>query len=191
MSDKSSEVVMCKPATYLDNLGIGGGVIQYFSVFDLIDNHVWLQRGQAETDERYKQIIPYVIVRFGSQIIRYERAGTEDRLHGLFSIGIGGHIAREDYGYGLSVCREIREEIGVTTYEVPPVVGLVDDNSTPVGRVHVGVVHILDIPREAKLNFDELRNPQWVGHDEAMKDLNGYEVWSKLCLRHLEKVIFP
>jgi predicted NUDIX family phosphoesterase len=188
MSDKMAEVVMCRPVSFLGSVE---GVIENFSVFDLMERHVWLPRSLAETDPSHKQIIPYVIIRMGNRIIRYERAGTEGRLHGLFSIGIGGHINREDYGYGLALCREIKEEIGITTLEVPRIIGLVNDNSTSVGRVHVGIVHLFDIPESAELSFDELRNPQWVGHDEAMKDLNGYEVWSKLCLRHLEKVIFP
>ena len=51
-------------------------------------------RSEVETNPAYKQFIPYCILRHGTRLICYRRssAGSETRLHGLYSIGWGGHV---------------------------------------------------------------------------------------------------
>ncbi|MBF0573075.1 MAG: phosphoesterase [Desulfamplus sp.] len=54
----------------------------------------WIDRPIAENDKAFKQIIPYIIIQAdnGNLTAIYRRKGSENRLHGLWSIGIGGHI---------------------------------------------------------------------------------------------------
>jgi len=106
-----------------------------------------------------------VVLRAGDRIFHYRRGkkGTEQRLHALRSIGVGGHINPVDGPlfdgvYSAALVRELNEEV-----ELPPgpprlePLGLINDDSTPVGQVHLGVVHVLHLdapnvrPREAAL----------------------------------------
>ncbi len=125
-------------------------------------------RHRVETDNAYKQIIPYVVVtmRGDGKIACYRRQGTEERLHGLDSCGIGGHIGKED-GMG-DVCdvrqavyrgltRELEEEFSLRLSSSlhAQFCGVINDDETPVGAVHLGLVfHVeIDCPGEVKMLF--------------------------------------
>jgi predicted NUDIX family phosphoesterase len=121
-----------------------------------------------EEDNRFRQIIPYVVIRRGSEFLTYVRAvtGGENRLHGRMSLGIGGHIefsdARNCHGIrksagGLNLsdiieyamCREVEEELGsgvMMNLCLRRFVGLLIDNSDEVGQVHLGYVLLFDVP---------------------------------------------
>jgi predicted NUDIX family phosphoesterase len=109
-------------------------------------------RDEAETDPELKQLIPYVVLRHGGRVFHYLRGGGgERRLHAKRSVGIGGHICADDgaadaEAYRAGMWRELSEEV-----EVPPggrerCVGLINDDRTAVGQVHLGIVHVLDLP---------------------------------------------
>ena len=156
-------------------------------------------RHEVEEDPSYKQLIPYVIFRHVNEqgqttIFRYTRGKGqgEGRLHLKHSVGIGGHISADDAQDALAATyqegmrRELAEEVEIdTTYE-DQCVGLINDDETPVGRVHLGVVHLVDVaaplvrPREADI-LDAGFRPV----DELIADLSGYETWSQICLKHL------
>lgn len=132
-----------------------------------------MEREAAETNEEYVQIIPYVIVRNLDMIYLYQRSVKqgEDRLHGKFSIGIGGHIEDDDvHGQETfadilanAIEREMDEEICFTDIPDPDFddltfIGLMYDPSTPVGRVHLGVMFCLEaadycLPAEDTVDF--------------------------------------
>ena len=80
--------------------GISLEVEKYLPVITSSDHLVYLNRSAAEQDKRYKQLIPYVLLICNGRILRYRRGrgGQETRLHGLFSVGVGGHISEEDHG---------------------------------------------------------------------------------------------
>jgi predicted NUDIX family phosphoesterase len=153
-----------------------------------------------EDDPSYKQLIPYVIIRhtYAAGVVRvfqYTR-GTgqgERRLHAKRSVGIGGHISSTDEGadsslhpYEEGMRRELDEEVIVDSPGKQTCVGLINDDETPVGRVHLGVVHILDVdrpqvrPREADILDCGFRPAH-----ELLRELDGFESWSQICLRAL------
>jgi predicted NUDIX family phosphoesterase len=154
-------------------------------------------RGQMEQDAGFKQLIPYVIFRHTdragrSRLFRYTR-GTgqgEERLHRKHSIGIGGHISSDDAAetnpYAEGMRRELAEEVQIDTSYREQCVGLINDDQTEVGRVHLGIVHIFDVdePRVQAREHDIL-DAAFVPVDELLADLEGFETWSQICLEAL------
>lgn len=115
-------------------------------------------RSEVETDPDFKQLIPYMIFCHTGpsgnvSIFQYVRGKGmgESRLHQKRSIGVGGHIAAEDQGqhstdiYREGMLRELHEEVVLHTTFSERCVGLINDDSTEVGRVHLGIVHRLDV----------------------------------------------
>src|SRR3989475_9890731 len=100
----AEERVLCFERRLLDELGNFQGlsleVEKYLSIVNSPSNLQYPNRSEAEQDKRYKQLIPYVLLIFNDRILRYRRGrgGGEARLHGLYSVGIGGHISDEDHG---------------------------------------------------------------------------------------------
>jgi predicted NUDIX family phosphoesterase len=112
---------------------------------------VFRRRGDVEDDPSLKQVIPYLIVRSGEQYMLYQRtqAGDETRLRGLYSIGVGGHIARGDVDGAEDVIaaglrRELQEELTLDGGWSARLVGVLNDDESPVGSVHFGLVHLVD-----------------------------------------------
>ena len=156
----TEERVLCFKRKLLEELGVFQGISldieKYLPVVTAPANILYLNRSEAELDKSHKQLIPYVLVICGDKILRYQRGkgGGEKRLHGLFSVGVGGHISEEDNGlfssgagYQEGMRRELIEEVDID--EVKEVaVALINDDSTEVGYVHFGVVHVLHVANE-------------------------------------------
>lgn len=107
----------------------------------------YLPRSTVEGDPAYKQLIPYLVLRDGERyfLMRRTTAGGDARLFDRYSIGIGGHVEPDDGDLLGGLRREWREEIAAG-FEPPFVaVGLVNDDTTDVGRVHLGVVFVADV----------------------------------------------
>ena len=69
-------------------------------------------------------------------------------------------------------------------------VALINDDSTEVGYVHFGVVHVLSASSEAIVGRRSgILNPEFVPMAEAVKDASGYESWSAFCLAHLDSLL--
>lgn len=156
-------------------------------------------RQEVEEDPSYKQLIPYVIFRhLGADgrdwVFQYTRGKGqgEGRLHSKRSVGIGGHISADDHRdrsqetYAEGMRRELAEEVLIETSYAQKCVGLINDDQTPVGQVHLGVVHLFDVeqphvqPREADIILAGFRPV-----DELLADLSGFESWSQICLEAL------
>src|SRR6478752_6509321 len=157
----AEERVLCFKRELFDKLGAFQGlsldVEKYLPVLTASENLLYFNRSEAEHDTRYKQLIPYVLVICNDKILRYRRGkgGQETRLHGLYSVGIGGHISDEDHGlfssaagYHDGMRREIMEEVAVEEAK-DAAVAVINDDSTDVGQVHFGVVHIMHVQSEA------------------------------------------
>ena len=148
-------------------------------------------RGPAEDDSSFKQLIPYVVFRCGNLVFRYVRGrrGSEARLHEMHSIGVGGHIAAGDVSlfedtYDVGMRREVEEEV-----ELPPgeaeqrVIGLINDDSTPVGQVHFGVVHEWRLPRpELRRREGKLLRAGFAMLAELAAERAKFESWSQFVL---------
>jgi predicted NUDIX family phosphoesterase len=150
-------------------------------------------RDEVERDPSYKQLIPYCIFRCGEVIFHYQRGkmGGEARLRSLRSIGVGGHISSTDAdtaeaSYLAGMQREIEEEVFVESGHTQRCVGLINDDQTEVGSVHLGIVHLFELeapkvrPREESIIETGFALPS-----ELMKDLDRFETWSQICLTHL------
>src|SRR5207237_3178322 len=163
-------------------------------------NNFFLPREQAENDPTHKQIIPYVLLVFGDKVLYYVRGkqAGEQRLVAKGSIGIGGHLNEGDAGlfnldeenYNRVVEREVHEEIHLLTKFRNRIVALLNDDTTEVGRVHLGIVHVFQLAephvekREAMItNIAFLKKEELLAHRENL------ETWSQLCLDSLERLL--
>lgn len=198
------ERVLCFKRKLLDELGVFQGlsldVDKYLPAVTAASQLVYLNRSEAEQDKHYKQLIPYVLLICKDKILRYRRGkgGGEARLHGLFSVGIGGHISEEDHHlpglfsnnlYQEGMRRELLEEVGVDAAN-KPAVAAINDDSTEVGQVHFGVVHVVHVSRENVTGGrDGIAGPEFIRIADAAKDPAGYESWSRFCLEHLEALL--
>ena len=168
---------------------------------DLLDpRHTsYRPRHEVEEDPGYKQLIPYVIFRhLGSDgsdcVFQYTRGKGqgEGRLHSKRSVGIGGHISADDHReekhatYAEGMRRELAEEVVINTPYTERCVGLINDDETPVGRVHLGVVHICDVTKpDVQPRETEIISAGFQPVEELLANLEGFETWSKICLQAL------
>ena len=166
------------------------------------ENNFFTDRGAAEGDPSHKQLIPYCIFRVKNETetryLHYTRgkSGGESRLHAQVSIGIGGHInpvdQREDHlgmdTYMAGVEREIDEELNIGGGHTNKIVALLNDDSNPVGQVHLGVVHMIDLKNDdVQANEDAIANLALC----TLEDLRGplydrLETWTRCCVDLLE-----
>jgi predicted NUDIX family phosphoesterase len=163
-------------------------------------NNFFLPRPKAESDPTHKQIIPYVLLAHGGKLLHYVRGkkAGEQRLVAKGSIGIGGHMnegdeslfALDEAAYRAGVEREVGEEISINTKFEDRIVALLNDDSTEVGQVHLGVVHVfkLDQPKVEKREA-MITNLAFLGKEELLARRDSLETWSQICLDSLEKLI--
>jgi predicted NUDIX family phosphoesterase len=173
-----------------------GGVIEASDLLSrLLSRAEFLPRDQAEADPAFKQLIPYSVLRHGDDVFQYQRSawGGERRLHGQRSIGVGGHINRSDVLPLWSDVtpivewardRELAEEFDVASPGQPRLVGFLNDDTTEVGRVHLGVVyeywldHTLVKPREKRVHL----HFGFVSIAELAAHVVEYESWSQFII---------
>ena len=163
----------------------------------------FMAREMAEADPRFKQIISQVVLMCGTSVLVYGRgkSGGETRLHGKLSLAVGGHVDESDdphepfFAYANSVLRELKEEVGMAVdHNViqKTIIGLVNDDTSAVGKVHLGVVHVIALNEhqagELLKNCEHtMTNPQWLpltelGDPESQARL---EDWSRHIAQHL------
>lgn len=147
-------------------------------------------RHQAEEDENWQQVIPYLVVRSPSGWFRYRRgkAGSESRLHALWSCGVGGHVEPVDgtlldpqAAYRTGMVRELREELGVESFQ-DRFLGLIRDPSNPVGRVHLGFVHLVTVPGDVSSAEEALQEGTHGPASEIRTLAGSMETWSRLVI---------
>ena len=152
-------------------------------------------RGAMETDPSYKQLIPYVLLEWtdGDGVIRlfaYTRGGGggESRLHAKRSVGIGGHISREDSAegadpYTTGMQRELAEEVCLESEYSEKREGLIYDPSNEVGKVHLGVVHrfVLQSP-DVSSNEADLADGGFMTIDALRAEWDRLETWTQLAI---------
>lgn len=200
----ADENVLVFPRSLFERLGVFQGfsadVGRYLPAILDKNNNSFQPRALAETNPDFKQIIPYVVVTDGKNILHYVRGkkAGEQRLVAKGSIGIGGHINDEDHSlfadgmqaFQDAVEREVREELSVQgVFDAKPV-GLINDDSTEVGRVHFGIVHLLfRTPDKVKKNEQVITQVEFVPIEELKAKREQMETWSQLCLDNLEALL--
>lgn len=171
------------------------------SIAALADAGAWFgPRPHLEEDERFRQIIPYVVLRCDGKYLAYTRgaAGGEDRLHAKISMGFGGHVdipdmkADEDGMFDLaetlefSVERELKEEIPGIEILGGQWVGLLADNTDAVGRVHVGLIGVWDIKAvPAASGEDAIAELTAMSVEEMIAAKDRLENWSQVLVENL------
>lgn len=157
-------------------------------------------RASVETDPSFKQLIPYVVFRWGDELFHYTRGSGagEARLRAKRSIGIGGHINSADaHGQGdlyrSGMRRELAEEVNIDSRFSERIIGLVYDPTTPVGQVHLGIVHLVTLERPAvEPREAELMEAGFAPMRELWERRAEFESWSQVVLESLlSDSIFP
>ena len=173
---------------------------KYLDAFLSRGNNSFLPRPEAEINPVYKQIIPYALIAFDNKVayyIRGKKAG-EQRLVAKGSIGIGGHMnatdeslfAMDEQAYRVGVEREVNEEIRIDTRFDDRIVALLNDDTTEVGRVHLGIVHVFKLA-EPKLEKREamITGLTFLSKEELLSRRETMETWSQICLDSLERLL--
>jgi predicted NUDIX family phosphoesterase len=146
----------------------------------------YFDRAVAEEDPFHKQLIPYVVVRDGERVFLMERtdAGGDRRLHGKASIGVGGHLNPVDEGDDplmAGLRREWEEELVADWSPDFRLVGLLNDDSNPVGAVHLGVVFTVESDgRAVEVREREKLTGAFVAPDAVRAAWERLETWSQL-----------
>jgi predicted NUDIX family phosphoesterase len=194
-----AQQVLVSDTSLIEQIGVFQGytpdVEKYISAIFSANHNRFVDRDGAEHDPRLKQLIPYVILRYRGSVFNYVRGklSGESRLVARRSIGLGGHIEPADLQtplfssdrdlYLKCAEREVNEEIQLSAPFRSLIIGLINDDSNDVGRVHLGIVHIWDLEepavqkREAVITqcrFSEIEELRATG-DEL-------ETWSQIAL---------
>ena len=157
-------------------------------LLDIIDrHHFFLVRRIAEQSPEYRQIIPYVVIRCGDEwfVTRRTNKGTDARLHEKIALGVGGHISA-----GLDVVdgmrKELDEEVAIDGDYDLTFAGILNDESTEVARVHLGIVYILDAPsRDVRVLETEKLIGEWHPLSELAAMQEAMESWSQIVYAEL------
>ncbi|MEA4895337.1 MAG: NUDIX domain-containing protein [Oscillospiraceae bacterium] len=156
----------------------------------ILDNYEFLPRAEAENDPSHKQIIPYVTICRGDEVFvtRRLKKGNETRLHGLLSIGVGGHINPETDGHGDDVLargmkREIEEEVKIDRMGKLTPSGMINDDLTEVGSVHLGLSFTLEVAGEVSVLETEKLEGFWVKRSDLPALSEQMETWSQFVTK--------
>jgi predicted NUDIX family phosphoesterase len=196
----TEEHVLVIPESRLSLLGTFTGFRPFCpEAFEALLNPAFMQfrpRHSVEDDPSYKQLIPYAILQTElagePHLFQYTRGSGqgEKRLHAKQSIGIGGHISREDAAgddlYRSGMLRELTEELVLDSGYSEQLVGFIFDDTSPVGRVHLGVVHLLSLDSAgAHAREADLVDSGFEAVSKLKQSRENFETWSQLCLDHL------
>jgi predicted NUDIX family phosphoesterase len=200
----ADERILVVPTSLFRDLGYFQGfsreVDRYWPRIVEGDHVEYRARGEMEADPSFKQLIPYCLFRWtdangDAHLFEYQRGGGsgEARLRAKHSVGVGGHISSIDAEVGPThdvyregMRRELEEEVIIDTPYKETVVGLINDDETPVGQVHLGMVHLCDVerpnvrPREA-----DILGARFSPVADILTRLEQFESWSKIAVREL------
>ncbi|MBM4409103.1 MAG: hypothetical protein FJ038_11045 [Chloroflexi bacterium] len=151
-------------------------------------------RPEMEIDQTFKQVIPYLVLRDGPRyfLMRRTRAGGDARLHERWSIGVGGHLNAGDGGLEGGLRREWREEIDAAFEPEFRLIGLLNDDESDVGRVHVGVVYEAETGgRSVAVREVDKLSGRMSERDEVAAVVDRMETWSALVFEFLDGAAQP
>ncbi len=208
MAHVQTECVLVVPAELFRRLGYFQGfssdVERYLPELFNAQHTSFRPRHEVEEDPSFKQLIPYVIFRYRDPqgrefVFQYTRGKGqgEGRLHSKRSIGIGGHISAEDStgaaqsgpataAYHEGMRRELAEEVAIESRYDERCVGLINDDQSEVGKVHLGVVHIFDVDSPAVRPMEpDIVDADFQPLETLLADVSAFETWSQICLNAL------
>lgn len=158
----------------------------------------FVERERAERTPAWKQVIPYCVVSSGEQILLLKRRakGGDARLFDKLSIGVGGHINPSDRVEGSELVltaarREIDEELDVRGELELRLFGYLNDDSNPVGAVHVGLVFGAITSGSVRIREKDVLEGHTVPPEELRARLargENFETWSSILIAHLDEL---
>lgn len=155
--------------------------------FLIATEHFFVDRALAETSPQWRQIIPYVILTHADDcfLLRRTKKQNETRLHDKLSLGIGGHInPGHDLEGGLR--QELGEEVAIDDPYQLTFAGILNDESTEVGRVHLGAVYLLDASSDrVRVLETEKMTGEWMARKRIGELLDQMETWSQIVVKRL------
>jgi predicted NUDIX family phosphoesterase len=149
-------------------------------------------RAEVEIDRSWKQVIPYLVLRDGPRyfLMRRTQAGGDVRLHDRWSIGVGGHLNPGDGGVDGGLVREWQEELDADFVPEFRLVGLLNDDTTDVGSVHLGAVYVADAGgRPVAVRETDKLTGAFAEPSEVARVADDLETWSRLVFEHLEGAV--
>jgi predicted NUDIX family phosphoesterase len=178
------EVIMADPGW----LGVRADNLDGFEALVAREGR-FVPRADAEVDRRLKQVIPYLVLRDWERyfLMRRTKAGGDARLHDRYSIGVGGHLNPGDGDLAGGLRREWREELIAEFDPEFELIGLLNDDTTDVGSVHLGAVYVADargLP--VAIRETEKLSGQFASPAEVADVVDRMETWSALVFEHLE-----
>jgi predicted NUDIX family phosphoesterase len=144
---------------------------------------VYRSRSAVEPDPSWKQLIPYLVLRDGPRwfLMHRTRAGVDARLHDAYSIGVGGHLNPGDAGIEGGLRREWDEELVTALEPRFELVGLLNDDTTDVGSVHLGVVFAADAAGEpVAIRETHKLSAEWAPDAAVGAVRDRLETWSRI-----------
>nr|WGE01499.1 hypothetical protein P5644_09590 [Bacillus velezensis] len=198
--NKMDEIILAAPRSdvfqneMLTFQGVNSEDERIVNIMAQIEAHFFeIRRGDAEEDPRFKQPIPYVVIRRDDEVFVYERlaGGGESRLHNKLSLGFGGHMNPMEGAVAFSEVlkqntdRELAEELYIREEDKQNIVtlGLINDDENDVGKVHIGILSALQLASAAQVEVKEKDQiaGRWMKLSE-LKEENVYqrlEAWSQ------------
>ena len=189
---EGERVLVVDRAVLMDDPGWFGIRTDGLAAFDgLVATHGrFVDRALAESDRDLKQVIPYLVLRNGPAyfLMRRTRAGGDARLHDRWSIGVGGHLNPGDRDLAGGLRREWAEELEADFVPDFRLVGLLNDDTTDVGSVHVGAVYVADAAgRAVRIRETDKLDGAFADPDEVATHIDAMESWSALVFHHLQE----
>ena len=192
MSDATAERVLVVPRDLVpDRASWYGlrtdGIDAFLGV--VADHGRYEPRVAMEVDPSFKQIIPYLVLRDGERffLMRRTRAGGDARLHDRWSIGVGGHVDPGDDGLAGGLRREWHEELVADFEPVFTPYALLNDDTTDVGAVHLGVVILAEAEaRAVSVRETEKLSGAFATPGEVAAGAEHLETWSRIVFDALE-----
>ncbi len=188
----SEKVLTIRNKLLAEHIQNGSGCLitdQKTQILDIIlKNQIFIPRDDAEYDFDHKQVIPYVVIRNGNNYLLLKRTTgqTEKRLHNKFSLGIGGHVnpgpsTGNDNVIMKGLYKELNEEVWTCDHAGLNFIGIINDESNSVSKVHLGLLYELEVlSSEYRVLETEKMTAQWVSGDGLEKYYSGLETWSQI-----------
>jgi len=195
MSQADELVLVIPRTTVMDDPGWHGVRTDGVGAFlDLVAREGrFVPRPAAEDDRSLKQVIPYLVLRDGDRyfLMRRTRAGGDARLHDRCSIGVGGHLNPGDGDLSAGLRREWHEELQADFTPDFRLVGLLNDDTTEVGSVHLGAVFVAEAGgRPVAIRETDKLSGAFATRDEVIAVVELMESWSALAFAFLETASF-
>lgn len=165
----------------------------------IVQNGMFCKRNDLEENPSFKQIIPYAIISYKDSFYLFKRTSkqTEKRLHNKFSLGVGGHMnpsnSMESKNEYLTdeLKRELFEELKLLNaciIEDIEFIGFINDDSIPVGRVHIGLLYHIHVSnKDVYINETDKMTADWIEKSNLTEFYDRMETWTKITFDYYIK----